>query len=153
MKERTLIIIKPDAIHRHLLGNIINRFERKGLKLVAAKFIKITEDLTHELYSEHQGKPFYEPIVKYLSSEPMFVMIWEAERAIDVARKLIGATFGYEAQAGTIRGDLCYSSRYNLVHGSDNPESAEREIKLFFKPDEIINYQFPDADWLNIKAN
>jgi len=148
MAERTLIIIKPDAIQRHLAGEIIGRFEKKGFKLVAAKFMQISEKLARQLYTVHRGKPFFEGLVKYLSSAPMLVTVWEAEGIINMARKMIGATFGYDAQPGTIRGDFSCSKGYNLIHGSDSPESAEQEIKLFFKPDEIIDYGLADADWL-----
>ena len=151
MVERTLIIIKPDGIHRHLAGEIIGRFEKKGAKIVAAKFMQISEGLARQLYAVHQGKPFFEGLVKFLSSAPVLVMVWEAEGAIDMARKMIGATFGYEAEPGTIRGDFSCSRRHNLIHGSDSPKSAEQEIKLFFKPDEIIDYELADADWLSGK--
>jgi nucleoside-diphosphate kinase len=148
MAERTLIIIKPDSIHRHLVGEIIRRFEKKGLKLVAAKFMRLSKELARQLYVVHQGKPFFEGLVTFLSSSPVFVMVWEAEGVIDMVRKMIGATFGYDAEPGTIRGDFGCSKGYNLVHGSDSPKSAEQEIKLFFGSDEIIDYELADADWL-----
>ena len=148
MTERTLIIVKPDGIQRHLAGEIIGRFEKRGLKLIAAKFMQISEELAGQLYAVHRGKPFFEGLIKYLSSAPVFVAVWEAERAIDIARKMIGATFGYEAEPGTIRGDFSCSRGYNLIHGSDSPESAEQEIKLFFSSDEIIDYELTDAHWL-----
>lgn len=148
MTERTLIIVKPDGIQRHLAGEIIGRFEKKGLKLVAAKFVQISEELAGQLYAVHRGKPFFEGLIKYLSSAPMLVTVWEAERAIDIVRKMIGATFGYDAEPGTIRGDFSCSRGYNLIHGSDSPDSAEQEIKLFFSPDEIIDYELTDAHWL-----
>ena len=148
MAERTLIIIKPDAIQRHLAGDIIGRFEKKGLKLVAAKFMQISEDLARQLYAVHRGKSFYEGLVNYLSSAPTLVMVWQAQGVIDIIRKMIGATFGYDAQLGTIRGDFSCSKGYNLIHGSDSPESAEREIKLFFTPEEIIDYELANAAWL-----
>lgn len=148
MVERTLIIVKPDGVQRHLAGKIIGRFERKGLKLVAAKFMQIPEEMARRLYDVHKTKSFFEVLVKYLSSSPSLVMVWEAEGIIDIARKLMGATFGYEAEPGTIRGDLSGSRGYNLIHGSDSGESAEQEIKLFFKPEEIVNYEFTDARWL-----
>ena len=148
MTERTLIIIKPDAVQRHLAGEIIDRFEKKGLKLVAAKFVRITEDIARKLYAVHQGKPFFEELVKYLSSEPIFVMVWEAEGIVNMARRMMGATFGYDAEPGTIRGDFSSSRGYNLIHGSDSTKSAEQEIKLFFKSDEIVNYELTDANWL-----
>lgn len=148
MTERTLIIVKPDGIQRHLAGEIIGRFEKKGLKLVAAKFVQISEELAGQLYAVHRGKPFFEGLIKYLSSAPVLVTAWEAERAIDIVRKMIGATFGYDAEPGTIRGDFSCSRGYNLIHGSDSPASAEQEIKLFFSPDEIIDYELTDAHWL-----
>jgi len=148
MAERTLIIIKPDGIQRHLAGEIIGRFERKGFKLAAAKFMQISKELARQLYAVHQGKPFFEGLVKYLSSAPSVVMVWEAEGVIDMARKMLGATFGYDAEPGSIRGDFSSSRGYNLVHGSDSVKSAEQEIKLFFRPDEIIDYKLADADWL-----
>ena len=148
MTERTLIIVKPDAIQRHLAGEIIGRFEKKGLKLVAAKFMQISEELARQLYAVHRGKPFFEDLIKYLSSAPVLVTVWEAEGIINMARKMMGATFGYDAEPGTIRGDFSSSRGYNLIHGSDSPESAEQEIKLVFSPDEIIDYELTDAHWL-----
>ena len=151
MTERTLIIIKPDAIQRHLAGQIISRLERKGLKLVAAKFMQIPEKLIRRHYAAHQDRPFFTPAVKFMTSAPSLLMIWEAEGCVDMVRKMIGTTFGYEAQPGTIRGDFGCSQRYNLVHGSDSPESALDEIKLFFEPDEVVDYELSDAPWLYSK--
>ena len=148
MAERTLIIIKPDAIQRHLAGQIIARFEKKGLKLVAAKFIQISEDLARRLYAVHRGKAFYEGLIKYLCSAPVLVTVWEAEGVVEIARKMMGATFGYEAEPGTIRGDYSCSRGYNLIHGSDSLKSAEQEIKLFFGADQIIDYDLGNAAWL-----
>jgi len=148
MAERTLIIIKPDAIQRHLAGRIIERFEKKGFKLVAAKFIQISKELAGKLYAVHRDKPFYEGLITYITSAPSIVIVFEADRVIDMARKIMGATFGYEAQPGTIRGDFGCSQRHNLVHGSDSHESAEREIKLFFNPDELVDYELADEYWL-----
>ena len=148
MAERTLIIVKPDGIQRHVAGEIISRFERKGFKLVAAKFMQIPEALAREHYAVHKGKPFFEGVVKYLSSAPSLVMVWEADGVIDMSRKMMGATFGYDAQAGTIRGDFSCSRGYNLVHGSDSAETAAKEIGLYFTPDEIVGYDFADAKWL-----
>ena len=148
MAERTLISIKPDGVQRHLAGRIIARCEQKGLKLVAAKLMQISQELARQLYAVHRGKPFYEGIVKYLCSAPTLVTVWQGEGVIKITRKIIGATFGYEAEPGTIRGDFGCSQRYNLVHGSDSPESAQSEIRLFFRPDEIVDYELADADWL-----
>ena len=148
MVERTLIIIKPDGIQRHLAGQIITRLERKGLKLVAAKFMQISEELARRHYAIHQGKSFFEGVVKYLSSSPSLVMLWQAENAVEMTRKLMGSTFGYDAKPGTIRGDFSCSRGYNLIHGSDSPESAKHETELFFRPEEIIEYNLADQDWL-----
>ncbi len=148
MPERTLIIIKPDGIQRHLAGEIISRFEKKGFKLVAAKFMKISEDLARRLYDIHKDKPFFEGVVKYLSSAPSLVMAWQADGIIDMVRKMMGATFGYDAEPGTIRGDFSCSRGYNLIHGSDSLESAEKEISLFFTAEEITDYEFADTGWL-----
>jgi len=148
MAERTLIIIKPDCVQRHLIGEIIGRFEKKGLKLVAAKFLQLSEKQAGQLYAVHREKVFFKGLVKFLSSAPVLVMVWEAEGVIDITRKMMGATFGYYAELGTVRGDFSCSERYNLIHGSDSPESAQQEIKLFFAPNEIINYKLTDAHWL-----
>ena len=147
-EERTLIIIKPDAIQRHLAGEIISRFEKKGLKLVAAKFMQISEELARQHYQVHSNQPFFEGLVRYLSSTPSLVIILEAEGVINIVRKMLGATFGYAAEPGTIRGDLSASRGYNLVHGSDSPESAKREISLFFETNEILGYDSSDSNWL-----
>jgi nucleoside-diphosphate kinase len=148
MADRTLIIIKPDGVQRHLIGEIIGRFEKKGLKLVAAKFLKPDNTIATKLYAVHKGKPFYDGLVKFLCSSPVLATVWEATGAIEIARKMLGSTFGYEAVSGTIRGDLGCSIRFNLVHGSDSTQSAEYEIPIFFKPEEIVNYEFADEHWL-----
>lgn len=148
MTQRTLIIIKPDAVQRHLAGAIISRFEQKGLKIVAAKFMQIPKDLARKHYAVHEGKPFFEGVVNYLSSSPVLVMVLEADDVINMSRKLMGKTFGNEAEPGTIRGDYGASRGYNLVHGSDSPETAAYEIGLYFKPEEIIDYPLADEAWL-----
>ena len=148
MKERTLIILKPDAVQRHVAGRIISRFEDKGLKLVGAKFMQISDELARRHYAVHKGKPFFERAVKYMSSSPVIVMVWEADGVIEMSRKLMGATFGFEAEPGTVRGDFGCSKGYNLIHGSDSPESAMYEIGLYFKPEELIEYPFDDEGWL-----
>jgi len=148
MPERTLIIIKPDGIQRHVAGQIISRFERKGFKLVAAKFMHISEELARRHYAVHKGKGFFERVVKYLSSSPSLVMVWEAEGIIGITRKMMGATFGCDAEPGTIRGDFGCWRGYNLIHGSDSAGSAEQEIGLFFGADEIAEYELDDSKWL-----
>ncbi|MCI0498563.1 MAG: nucleoside-diphosphate kinase [Planctomycetales bacterium] len=148
MAQRTLIILKPDAVQRHLIGQIVSRFEQKGLKIVAAKFIQIPQDLARRHYAVHEGKPFFEGVVEYLASSPVLVMVLQADGVINMARKLMGKTFGNEAEPGTIRGDFGACRGYNLVHGSDSPESAAFEIGLYFKPEEIVDYTLADEDWL-----
>jgi nucleoside-diphosphate kinase len=148
MADRTLIIIKPDGVQRHLIGEIIGRFEKKGLKLVAAKFLKLDKTQAAKLYSVHKGKSFYEKNIEFLSSSPVLVMVWEAQGVIEITRRMFGATFGFESAPGTIRGDLGCSTHFNLVHGSDSAQSADYEIPLFFTPEEIVNYAFSDELWL-----
>ncbi|HPD47351.1 MAG TPA: nucleoside-diphosphate kinase [Anaerohalosphaeraceae bacterium] len=148
MAQRTLIIIKPDGVQRHMMGEIITRFERKGFKLVGAKFMRVSEETARKHYAVHEGKPFFEGVVKYLASSPVLVMVWEADGIIDMARKMMGATFGFNAEPGTIRGDFSCSRGYNLIHGSDSPESAAYEIPLYFSDEELVDYTFADGDWL-----
>ncbi len=147
--ERTLIILKPDAVQRQLIGEIINRIERKGLQIVACKLMHISESLARQHYAVWKDKPFYGPLVDYMASSPVMVLVLQAPAAIAITRKLIGQTFGSQAQPGTIRGDLaCAEGVYNLIHASDSPEAAQNEIKLFFTEQEILNYQLVAAKWL-----
>ncbi|MGA2069833.1 MAG: nucleoside-diphosphate kinase [Sedimentisphaerales bacterium] len=148
MADKTLIIIKPDGVQRHLVGEIIARFEKKGLKLVAAKFLKPDNTIAARLYAVHKGKPFYDGQIKFLCSSPVLAMVWEAQGIIEITRRMLGATFGYEAMPGTIRGDFGCSTSFNLVHCSDSAQSADYEIPLFFKSEEIVNYEFADEHWL-----
>ena len=131
-KERTLVILKPDTVKRMLIGKVIERIESKGLQIVEMQMRLLPEELVRKHYEEHKGKPFYEPLVKFMTSGRVVSMIVEGESAIHVMRKLAGATNAIEAEPGTIRGDYGLSNRENLVHASDSVESAEREIKLFF---------------------
>src|SRR5438045_3198728 len=139
--ERTLIILKPDAVQRGVCGEILTRFERKGLQLVGMKMMTIPKQLAETHYSPHKGKGFYEGLVKFMTSSPVIVLALEGKDSITIARKMMGATFGSKAEPGTIRGDLGVSNSFNLIHGSDSPESAQRELGLFFKPDELIEWQ------------
>ncbi len=148
MTERTLIIIKPDAVQRQLMGKILSRFETKGLKIVAAKFMQIPKELARKHYAVHEGKSFFDGVVNFLSASPVMVLVLEAEGVIAMSRKLMGKTFGNEAEPGTIRGDFGACRGYNLVHGSDSPETAEYEIGLYFKPEEIIDYPLAAEEWL-----
>jgi nucleoside-diphosphate kinase len=141
--ERTLVIIKPDAIQRCLAGEIIHRFERRGLRIIAIKMVKISVPLAERHYAEHEGKPFYEPLIKYITAAPSVVMVIEGYKAISAVRRMLGATNPAEAEPGTIRADYAMQTRYNLVHGSDGPETSRREIELFFAPQEIISQPRP----------
>ncbi|HET8758594.1 MAG TPA: nucleoside-diphosphate kinase [Solirubrobacteraceae bacterium] len=130
--DRTLILVKPDAFQRGLTGEIIARFERKGLKIVALKHMTVTEDLAKQHYAEHEGKPFFGELVEFITSGPIVAMVLEGDQAITAARQVIGATNPLEASPGSIRGDFAIAVGQNMVHGSDSPESGQREAALFF---------------------
>lgn len=146
--ERTLIILKPDAVHRGLCGQIINRFENKGLQIVGMKFMKISTSLAETHYSPHKGKPFYDGLVRFMTSSPVMVMALEGKDVIAISRKMMGATFGSKAEPGTIRGDFGVSNSFNLIHGSDSAESAQRELGLFFKADELVEWKPGIQNWV-----
>ncbi len=146
--ERTFVMIKPDAVQRGLIGEIIARLERKGLKIVAMKMLHVSRELAENHYAEHKGKPFFESLVEYVTSAPVIAMVVEGKNAVKVVRTLVGATNPQEAQPGTIRGDYGMDIGRNVIHASDSLESAEREISLFFKPEEIFDYKRIDEDWL-----
>lgn len=146
--ERTLIIIKPDAVQRGLIGQIITRFERRGLCIAAMKFLQIDEALARRHYAVHEGKPFYEPLVAYITSAPVLVMVLEGRNVIEIARHTMGATNPAQAAPGTIRADLGAEVGRNLVHGSDSPETATYEIPLFFNEDEIIAWRPSTHAWI-----
>lgn len=145
--ERTLVLLKPDAVQRRLSGEIISRFERKGLKIVGMKLMQISDDLAALHYAEHKERPFYQGLVDFMTSKPVVALALEGPNAVSVVRKLMGATFGFNAEPGTIRGDFGISNQFNLVHGSDGPEAAERELHLFFNADELLTYSLADDDW------
>ncbi len=146
--ERTLIILKPDAVQRRLVGRIVDRFEQKGFKIVGLKMMRISPELAEQHYGQHKGKEFYEPLVRYMTSTPVVVMALEGNKAIAIARAMMGKTFGSDADPGTIRGDFAVSNRFNLVHGSDSREAAAREIARFFDEAEIVDYEAGDAGWV-----
>lgn len=146
--ETTLIILKPDAVQRGLMGRIISRFEDKGIQVVGAKFMQITDDLAAEHYRDHVGKPFYEGLVNFMTSQPVLVLALRGVGAIAICRKMMGATFGSKAEAGTIRGDFGVSNSFNLIHGSDSPEAAERELSLFFKDGEVLSWTPANQGWI-----
>ena len=144
MAERPVSTIKPDAVQRHLTGQIISRLERKGFKLIAAKFTHISKALARRLYDVHKDKSFFRELTDFLTSAPVMVMVFEADEIIATARKMIGRTFGCEADPGTIRGDFGCSQRYNRVHGADSPASADSAIGLSFKPEQLIHNDLTD---------
>lgn len=146
--QQTLILLKPDCIHRRLIGTVLHRFEQKGLRLVALKLVQPSRALAEQHYAVHKGKPFYESLLQFLTSGPTVALVWEGREAIAVARNLIGATDGTKAPPGTIRGDFALVVQNNLVHGSDSPENAAAEIALWFKPDELVSYQPVDTPWV-----
>jgi nucleoside-diphosphate kinase len=146
--QQTLILIKPDGVQRRLVGTILQRFETKGLRLVALKLVKPSRDLAEKHYAVHKGKPFYDSVLSFLTSGPTVAMVWEGREAVAVARTLMGATDGTKAPPATIRGDFALSVQNNLVHGSDSPENSKLEIDLWFTPAELIAYQTTDAAWV-----
>lgn len=144
--ERTLILLKPDAVQRGLSGQVLARFEAKGLKIVAMKLMRISQDLAAKHYEAHKARPFYPGLVKFMTSGPVVALVLEGLNAITVCRALMGATNAREAAPGTIRGDFGMSRSYNLVHGSDGPEAAVREIGLFF-PEGILEFDYAGWNW------
>ena len=147
--ERTLIIIKPDGVQRNLVGEIISRFERRGLKIAGLKLMQISQQLAETHYEAHRGKGFFAPTVAYMSSQPTVVIALEGPNAIAIARQTIGATKPIEAAPGSIRADLGVDISRNLVHGSADATDAARELTLYFKPEELINYSRPADVWLS----
>lgn len=147
--ERTFIMLKPDAVQRGLVGAIISRFENKGCKLVGMKLMKVDRALAEQHYSEHRGKPFFEPTVAYIMSAPVVAMVWEGKNVVAIARELMGSTNPATANPGSIRGSFGMDISRNVIHGSDSVASAEREIGLYFSPEEILSYQKAGEDWLS----
>jgi len=136
--EKTFIAIKPDAVQRGLIGRIVQRFEDKGFKIVAMKFVQLSRETAELHYAEHVGKPFYEKLVRFITSGPIVVMVVKGKNAVEVARRMMGTTDPSQAGVGTIRGDLAQIMERNVIHGSDSRESAEREIKIHFKEEELV---------------
>jgi len=146
--EQTLIILKPDAVQRGLMGRIISRFEDKGLRVAGAKMMQITPELAAVHYEAHKKKPFYDGLVNFMTSSPVLVMALEGVNAVTVCRSMMGATFGSQADSGTIRGDFGVSNSFNLIHGSDSQEAAERELSLFFSDGEILPWNRAIDRWI-----
>ena len=146
--ERTLILIKPDGMQRGLAGEILARFERRGLKIVGLKLVQVSTQLAEEHYAVHQGKPFYEGLVRYITSSPVIALVLEGTNAVSAVRKTVGATRSYEADPGTIRGDLALEIGRNLVHASDAPETAQQEVALWFGDGELVSYPRETDRWI-----
>ncbi len=146
--ETTLIILKPDAVQRGLMGRIISRFEDKGLQVVGAKMMQISQELAAKHYEAHKEKGFYKGLVAFMTSSPVLVLAVRGMNAITISRNMMGATFGSKAAAGTIRGDFGVSNSFNLIHGSDSPEAAERELGLFFAKGEVQDFKRPGDAWV-----
>ena len=147
-RERTFVLLKPDAVQRGLVGAVVRRFERRGLKLVGLKLTRVTKELAETYYAEHRGKAFFAPLVAYVTSAPVVAMAWEGEGAVAAVRKMMGKTNSAEADPGTIRGDFALTIGRNVIHGSDGSASAAREIGLFFTPQELHDYARIDEAWL-----
>jgi nucleoside-diphosphate kinase len=146
--ERTLILVKPDGVQRGLIGEVIARFERRGLRLVAAKFIQVSTELAETHYAEHKGKPFYEGLISYITSAPVMAMVWEGPNAVAAVRQTVGSTKPVEAAPGTIRHDYALEVGRNLIHASDKPETGEREVTLWFKKEELIDWKRAVDQWV-----
>lgn len=145
--ERSLVLVKPDGVQRGLIGEIISRLENRGLRLVAAKFLQVSQELAKEHYAVHAGKPFYDPLIAFITSSPVMAMVWTGPDAIVAIRQMMGKTRGTEADPGTIRSDYGIQTRMNLTHASDSVENAEVEIALWFKPEELVNWKRCTEDW------
>ncbi|MFB6220863.1 MAG: nucleoside-diphosphate kinase [Halolamina sp.] len=148
--ERTFVMVKPDGVQRGLIGEIVSRFEDRGLKLVGGKFMQIDRDLAEEHYGEHEGKPFFEGLVEFITSGPVFAMVWEGQDAVRQVRHMMGETDPAESPPGSIRGDLGLDLGRNVIHASDHedPGSNEREISLFFDEEELLDWERVDESWL-----
>lgn len=146
--EKTFLMVKPDGVQRNLVGTIVSRLENKGFKIVGAKLMNVSEELAKTHYAEHSERPFFGELVDFITSGPVFAMVLEGEDAIKIARTVVGSTNPAEASPGTIRGDFGLTVGKNIIHGSDSPESAEREINLFFNESELVDYNLNNANWI-----
>jgi nucleoside-diphosphate kinase len=148
MMEQTFLMVKPDGVQRNLVGEIVSRFEKKGFQLAGAKLMTISKELAEQHYGEHKERPFFGELVSFITSSPVFAMVWEGDNVIATARKMMGATNPQESDPGTIRGDYGVQVSQNIIHGSDSPGSAEREIGLFFQKDELVTYDKTINPWV-----
>lgn len=149
--QRSVVLLKPDALQRGLVGDIIARFEHKGLKLVAIKMMRMTDEVLDKWYSHHKDKPFFKSLKQFMGSAPAVAMLWEGFEAVAIVRKLCGTTKGYEAEAGSIRGDFSMSSQHNIIHASDSLETAKKEEAMIFDPSELFDYQKDEEVWIYTK--
>lgn len=146
--EKTFIMVKPDGVQRNLIGEIVARFERKGFTLVGAKLMNVSRELAEKHYAEHKERPFFGELVDFITSGPVFAMVWQGNNVISTARNMMGKTNPADAAPGTIRGDYAVSVGMNIIHGSDSPESAEREINLWFSQDEVVSFEKTIQRWI-----
>ncbi len=146
--ERSLVLVKPDGVQRGLIGRVISALEERGLRLTAARFLKVSQELAEAHYAVHAGKPFYEALIAFITSSPVMAMVWEGPDAITAIRQTMGKTRGTEAAPGTIRHDYALQARFNITHASDSPENAEAEIALWFKPEEIVSWSRDIEKWI-----
>ena len=146
--EKTLVLVKPDAVQRALAGTIISRLEVRGLRIVAMKMLQVSREMAMRHYGVHQGKPFFDGLVDFITSSPIIAMVLEGPEAVEMVRGAMGSTNPLQAQPGTIRGDLATDIGYNLIHGSDSPETAAQEISLFFSPEEVLDYKRDVDRWV-----
>lgn len=146
--ERTFVMVKPDGVQRGLVGEIISRLEKKGFQLVGMKLLQMSRDLAGQHYAEHQGKPFFDGLVDFITSGPVVAMVWEGKNVVRIVREMMGATNPVEAAPGTIRGQFAVDIARNVIHGSDSASSAEREIAFYFKPEELVTYKRTIESWL-----
>ena len=146
--EQTLVLVKPDGVERGLIGEVIARLERRGLRLVAAKFMKVSKELAETHYAIHKGKPFYEGLISYITSAPVMAMVWEGPNAVAAVRQTMGATRPTEAAPGTLRHDFALEVGRNLTHASDEPANAEKEVALWFKKDELVDWKREVDQWI-----
>jgi len=147
--QRTFAMVKPDGVQRRLTGRIIARFEQAGITIVAVKFLSVSRELAERHYAVHEGKPFYESLIDYITSGPVLAMVLEGDNVIERVRRLVGATDPHEARPGTIRGDFAQDIGRNIVHASDSPETARQEISLWFDDSELVDYEMTDHRWLH----
>jgi nucleoside-diphosphate kinase len=150
--ERTLVLVKPDGVQRGLIGEVISRLERRGLRLVAAKFLKVSQELAETHYAIHKGKPFYDGLIEYITSAPVMAMVWEGPNAVAAVRQTMGATRPTEAAPGSVRHDFALEIGRNLTHGSDTVENSEKEVTLWFKPAELVNWKRETDRWIFEKS-